>query len=272
MQLRGPDLRAFEAVLIDLDGTFYKEEVTGAHVLPGAVELVGKLRGRGQRFACLTNSGGSPRELSERLRGMGAEVEERLIWSCSAAAAEYVVGRFGKTRKPKIFNLAADGTAELLEGRVDWVEGHTEACDAVMVAAPVNRWASPDRQWIALQLARRGALLVGQCADRVYPSHRGAEFGAGALTEMLAYASNTRPVYCGKPEAVFFEELCGRLGVAPGKCVLIGDNLDSDVAGAKRTGMTSVLVLGGVSTVADAERLPVEKRPEYVISSLTELV
>lgn len=266
-----PDLRHYDAVLIDLDGTFYREEKHAATVLPGAVELVQALRRRGQPFACLTNSGGSPGQLSRRLTSMGADIEPELIWSCSAAAADYVVGRFGKDRPPRVFNLAADGTTELLDGRVIWVETPDEPCDAVMVAAPINPLASPARQWIALQLVRRGAALVGQCADRVYPSDRGAEFGAGALTEMLAYAANVNPVYCGKPEALFYEQLCARIGAAPDRCVLIGDNLDSDVAGARGVHMQSILVLSGVSTAAEAHARPPHLRPEHIINSLTEL-
>jgi 4-nitrophenyl phosphatase len=266
-----PDLSRYDAVLIDLDGTLYKEQADGAHVLPGAVELIKRLRDRGQRFACLTNSGASPVQLSQRLAGFGAAVEEERIWSCSAAACQYVLQRFGSSRRPRVLNLASEGTHALLEGRADWVNSADEACDAVMVAAPINVRASPDRQWVALQLLRRGATLVGQCADRVFPSHRGLEFGAGALTEMLAYAANVRPVYCGKPERVFFEFICARLGVKPGQCVLVGDNLDSDVAGAKAVGMDSILVLGGVSTRQDVARLDPPCRPEFTIDSLLDL-
>ncbi|MFN4241721.1 MAG: HAD-IIA family hydrolase [Tepidisphaerales bacterium] len=265
-----PDLRQFDAVLIDLDGTFYREQPGGPVVLPGAVELVRRLEARGQKYACLTNSGASPRQLMHRLTQMGAPVDERKIWSCAAAAADYVLRRF--PQQPRIFNLATEGTAELLEGRVVWVERHDEPCDAVMVAAPVNRFASVERQWVALQLLRRGARLVGHCADRVYPSHRGVEFGAGALTEMLAYAANTRPVYCGKPEPVFFLELCQRLGVAPDRCILLGDNLESDVAGAHGVGMTSCLLLTGVATRSDALALSPDRRPHYMVDDLTRFI
>lgn len=257
-------------MLIDLDGTFYREEPGGPVVLPGAVELVRELERRGCRYACLTNSGASPTQLSRRLAGLGAAVAAERIWSCAAAAAEYVLRRFPRT--PRVFNLATDGTAELLAGQVVWVESVEEPCDAVISAAPVNTWATPPRQWMALQLLRRGARLVGHCADRVYPSHRGVEFGAGALTEMLAYAANTRPVYCGKPEPVFFLELCQRLKVAPDRCILIGDNLESDVAGAHGVGMTSCLVLTGVATREEAAALPPDRRPHYIVDNLTRLV
>jgi NagD protein len=109
---------------------------------------------------------------------------------------------------------------------------------------------------------------VGICADRVYPSPRGLEFGVGAMCAMLSYASGATPAFCGKPEAFFFGELCRRLGVNPERAVLIGDNLESDIAGAKGVGMTAGLVLTGVSTRADVNRLPANLMPDFVLESL----
>jgi 4-nitrophenyl phosphatase len=160
---------------------------------------------------------------------------------------------------------------EILDGRVRWVHEMGEACDAVIAGAPANVFATNDRQRIALYLLRAGARLVGVCADRIYPSPRGIEFGAGPLTEMLGYAANVRPTYAGKPEAIFFEELCAKMGVAPGRCVLVGDNLESDIAGAKRMGMASVLVLSGVTRAQDVPRIPDRLRPDFVISGAFEL-
>jgi hypothetical protein len=74
--------------------------------------------------------------------------------------------------------------------------------------APSNAYATEDRQRVALLLLRHGAALVGLCADRVYPSPRGLEFGSGSQSAMLSYAANVEPFFCGKPEKIFFMELC----------------------------------------------------------------
>jgi ribonucleotide monophosphatase NagD (HAD superfamily) len=181
-------------------------------------------------------------------------------------------GGNGSSRCPRIFNLATEGVQELLEGRVNWVESESEVCDAVIIGAPANAMATEPRQRIALQLVRHGALPVGCCADRIYPSPRGLEFGSGAMTSMLCYATNTKPVYCGKPEEFFFRELCHRLNVAPADCLLIGDNLESDIGGAKRLGMRTILVLTGVTRKSDALGAPPDKTADRVINDLTELL
>jgi 4-nitrophenyl phosphatase len=173
-----------------------------------------------------------------------------------------------------VFNLSTEGVQEMLDGKVRWVQraDDGEPCDAVICGVPLNVFATEERQRTALVLLRRGALLVGICADRVYPSPRGLEFGVGAMSAMMAYASGATPVFCGKPEALFFRELCRRLGVAPERCVLVGDNLESDIAGGRGVGMRTVLTLGGVHSRADALRLAPDRRPDWIINDLRDLL
>jgi 4-nitrophenyl phosphatase len=208
---------------------------------------------------------------------MGVEVAPREIYTAAAATVDYVLQRFGgghsaNARRPRVFNLSTEGVFEMLEGKVEWVAGASEPCDAVICGVPLNVYATEERQRIAMLLIRRGAALVGICADRVYPSPRGLEFGVGAMAAMLAYATDVTPIFCGKPEKIFFHELCDRLGVKPADCVLIGDNLESDIAGGKGVGMRTILALTGVSSRQDAQRLPPELRPDAVIGDLRELV
>ena len=55
----------------------------------------------------------------------------------------------------------------------------------------------------------------------------------------------------------------------PARCILVGDNLESDIAGAKRLGMTTILTLTGVTQ--DEKQIPPQFRPDYIINDLTEL-
>ena len=259
------DFSPYAAVLLDLDGTLYHED----HVLPGAAALVRRIQNEGRKFACLTNSTTSPQRLAARLKRMGIEMPAANIYTAAAAAADYVLENFATP--PKIFSLATEGLHEMLEGKVSWVHEIGQPCDAVIAGAPANTFATTDRQRIALYLLRAGARLVGVCADRVYPSPRGLEFGSGAMTEMLAYAAGVAPVYTGKPEPIFFQELCGKLKIEPASCILIGDNLESDIDGAAKLGMATILTLTGVSRMQDVASLPSELRPGRVVEDLTSL-
>jgi HAD superfamily hydrolase (TIGR01450 family) len=262
------DFSSYAAVLLDLDGTIYHED----HPLPGAVELIRLLQAQAQPFACLTNSTSSPQRIVTRLKGMGLALEANHIYTAAAAACDFVVEHLPKkTARPRVFNLATEGVEEMLEGRVDWVRTSDEQCDCIVVGAPANVFATADRQRTALELARGGALVLGICADRVYPSPRGMEFGAGALTKMLAYAAGVEPVFTGKPQELFFRELCRRLAVDPARCLLVGDNLESDVYGAAAVGMRTILVLTGVTRRRDLVAVPKERQPGLVVENLNEL-
>jgi len=262
------DLSRFDAILLDLDGTVYHEE----HALPGAVELIRRLQERGRAYACLTNSTSSPERIAARLQRMGVGVDPAHIYTAAAATADYVLERFGgQSTLPRVFNLATEGIHDMLDGRVHWVQDENEPCDAVICGVPLNVFATPERQRTAMLLLRAGAELVAICADRIYPSPRGLEFGVGAMAAMLAYAADVNPIYCGKPEKLFFHELCHRLAVQSDRCILIGDNLESDIAGAKSVGMHTILTLSGITTKDDAARVPPRVRPDAVIADLRDL-
>ena len=262
------DLSKYEAVLLDLDGTVYFEE----HPLPGAVELIRRLQGHRRKYACLTNSTSSPDRVSARLKRMGVEVDPNHIYTAAAATADYVLETFGADgRIANVYNLSTEGIHDMLDGKVKWVDGENEPCDAVICGVPLNLYATDERRRTAMLLLKKGAALAAICADRVYPSPRGLEFGVGAMAAMLAYATQVQPVYCGKPEALFFHELCHRLVAEPSRCVLVGDNLESDIAGARSVGMHTILTLSGITKRQDVERLAAEKKPDAVVEDLREL-
>jgi 4-nitrophenyl phosphatase len=262
------DFSPYAAVLLDLDGTVYYED----HALPGAIEFIRHLQQSNINFACLSNGATSPARVSERLAVMGVKLDPARIYTAAAAACDYVLYHLNLTHRPRVLNLCTEGVQEMLEGKVDWVNADTELCDAIIIGAPSNSYATEPRQRIALRLLRNGAAAVAICADRIYPSPRGLEFGSGAFTAMLSYAADVTPIYCGKPERIFFHELCDRLKVDPAKCILVGDNLESDIAGGKNVGMKTVLTLTGVAHRSDLPELPPNRQPDWVLENLAELI
>jgi 4-nitrophenyl phosphatase len=262
------DLFHYQAVLLDLDGTIYHED----HPLAGAVDLIHLLQTRKLNFACLSNSTTSPARIVTRLARMGVDLQPDRIYTAALASVDYVMQHMKTSPRPRVFNLATEGVAEMLEGRVDWVSTDAEPCDAVIIGAPANAFATEERQRLALRLLRKGALAVGICADRLYPSPRGLEFGSGALAHMLGYAANIEPIFCGKPRRIFFEELCHRLNVKADQCVLVGDNLESDIMGAREVGMKTILTLGGVTRRRDLLHISGNMKPDWIIEDLTELL
>jgi len=167
------DFDAFEAVLLDLDGTVYFEE----HALPGAVDLIRRLQTERRKYACLTNSTSNPERIAARLGRMGVQVDPAHIYTAAAAACDYVMERFAgqsalaevgsdgvggdgvntnlqprhpvtphpvtSQRKPRVFNLSTEGVHEMLDGKVEWVNDEKSACDAVVCGVPKRMGPGP---------------------------------------------------------------------------------------------------------------------------------
>ena len=259
------DLNAFKAILLDLDGTVWEETTP----LPGAAELVRTLHKMGKHVAYVSNSNSSPKRVVEKLAKMNIVANDRDIVTASSAACERVLAMF---ERPRVFNLGTQSVYVMLEGKAEFVERPDQPCDAILVATPVSELAGEARQRTALALARNGAAIIGMCADRVFVSPRGIEFGAGALAIMLGYAADKPVEFCGKPGALFFQTILDHLNVKPSDCVLIGDNLEADIAGGNRMGMKTILTLTGVHQKRDIASYDTDHTPSYIADSLESLV
>jgi len=142
------------------------------------------------------------------------------------------------------------------EGPVAVVQGHS----------PQTGW--PDLAEAALAI-RSGALWVAANVDKTLPSERGLLPGNGAMVAALRTATDSAPQVAGKPEPTLLTDALAR-----GKFrspLVVGDRLDTDIAGANAAGLPSLLVLCGVSTAADTVRAAVGQRTNYIAEDLRSL-
>ena len=128
-----------------------------------------------------------------------------------------------------------------------------------------------DVGWAALAEAsvaiRAGAGWVATNADRTLPSPRGPLPGNGALVAALATALDRQPdTVVGKPDPGLFRQAVAATGAR--RPLVVGDRLDTDIEGANRAGMDSLLVLTGVSQAIDALTAPPVRRPTFVTERL----
>jgi len=129
----------------------------------------------------------------------------------------------------------------------------------------------PDVGWAMLAEAcvavRAGARWVATNTDATMPSPRGPVPGNGALVAALATALGRGPdVVVGKPAPGLLEAAARRRDAR--RALVVGDRLDTDVEGAVRAGMDSLLVLTGVTTPADLLAAPAHRRPTHVAANL----
>jgi hypothetical protein len=125
---------------------------------------------------------------------------------------------------------------------------------------------APEVGWRALAEAavaiRAGASWVATNVDRTLPSPRGPLPGNGSLVAALATATGEAPEVVGKPEPALFHAALDSSRTR--NALMVGDRLDTDVAGARGAGLPALLVLTGVSRPADVVTAPPAARPTYL--------
>jgi HAD superfamily hydrolase (TIGR01450 family) len=254
----------YDLVILDLDGVVFLID----RPIPGAVETIARLRTDGVPVMFATNNASRRAgEVADLLTGMGVAARAGEVLTSAGAAAAMLAGRF-EPGAP-ILVVGADALREeVLDAGLRIVAGANDAPVAVVQGyGPKVGWAQLAEATLAI---RAGALWVATNADRTLPSPRGPLPGNGSLVAVIATALDRRPeVVVGKPEPGLFEAAARQAGAQ--RPLVVGDRLDTDIAGARRAGMDSLLVLTGVSGRDDAARAEPPAQPTFVADDLTGL-
>lgn len=254
-------LDSYDALLLDLDGTVYR----GGHAVPGAPEAVEAAHRAGVTVRFVTNNAmRGPAEVAEHLSALGIPAAPTEVSTSAQAAAAVLADRV-----PAGATIVVVGT-EALADEVAAV-GLRPVREADGDVAAVVQGLSKDVGWGDLAEAcvaiRAGALWVACNIDPTLPTERGELPGNGALVAALRAATGREPVVAGKPERPLMDQSVRSAGAQ--RPLVVGDRLDTDIAGAAAARLDAMLVLTGVSTAADL--LTAGPRPRYVAASLTDL-
>ena len=242
----------YEAFLFDLDGVLYR----GSEPVAGAPEAIGRLRELGKRIAFVTNnSARTPDAVAARLAGMGIPVDASEVETSALVTADLLEARGVR----RAFVVGEEGILEALRDKGIGIVGVDEAsADAVVVGW--DRMADYTKLKTASILVERGAWLVATNADPSFPAADGDWPGAGALLAAVETTTGVRAEVVGKPHPPVLLAAWERAG--RGHPLLVGDRLDTDIAGAAAVGWDSLLVLTGISQRAEIPRA--SAHPTYV--------
>lgn len=247
----------YDAFLFDLDGVLYR----GDGPIPEAVDAVARLRAAGRAIVFMTNnSARTPERVASRLSEMGFEADPREVVTSAQVTAERLASRGGGSA----FVIGEDGVrTALARCGLEVVDGEPARVDHVVVGW--DRSVTYDKLRTACVLVERGASLIATNADASYPAPNGLWPGAGALLAVVTTTTGATAEIVGKPHAPMFEAARARGGGS--SPVVIGDRLDTDVAGATGLVMDSILVLTGISRREELGAAGVPS-PTYVIDDL----
>lgn len=251
-----------KAVISDMDGVLWR----GAIALPGIGEFFDLLLARDLEFVLATNnSRNTPADYVQKLTKMGIQdIQERHIVTSGTATVSAL-----QTRYPAgsdLFVVGGDGLKQMIV-RAGF---HLAESAVVAVVCGIDFDLTYGKLRTATLLIRGGADFIGTNPDSSFPSPEGLVPGAGSILALLESATGRAPTIIGKPMRGMFEATLGVLGTQPQETLMIGDRINTDIAGAKALGMQTALVLTGVESPDSLAASDIQ--PDDVYAGLPELV
>lgn len=254
----------YDAIICDLDGVVYR----GEPAVPHAVEA---LSAAALPIQYATNNASRPPfAVAEHLRLIGLSVDDSSVATSSQAAAWLLTKHL--EAGAAVLAIGGVGVSEALRER-----GFVPVASASDEPVAVVQGYGPDVSAADLAEAayavERGALWLATNTDQTLPTASGYAPGNGALVLAVGAAVGRGPdLVAGKPDEPLYLMCAERLSADPSRVLTIGDRLETDIEGAHRAGMDSLLVLTGVHGVRDAVASPPQSRPTWIARDLRALV
>lgn len=255
-------MTAYEAAILDVDGTI----VRGDQLIPGSPDGIRTLEDAGISTLLFSNNPTrGAGHYRDRLAGHGLDVDAGNVLTSATVTAEYLVANHGTEA---VYLLGEQRLEAILEDAGLLVTA--DPTEADLVVGSIDRDFGYGDLEDVLTALERGLPFYGTDPDVTIPTDNGTVPGSGAvLAAMEAIAGREPDAILGKPSEVAAIAAMDRLEANPGNTLVVGDRLDTDVELGNRAGMTTALVLSGITTRADLEASTVE--PDYVLESLAEV-
>jgi len=251
----GPLVGSYDGLLVDLDGVVH----LGDQPIPRAAAALESARAGGLAVVYVTNNASrTPAAVAGTLAGYGLRLAAADVVTSSVVAARLLAERL--PAGAPVLVVGGDGLREPLSAA-----GLTPVAAAAGAVAVVQGW-SPEVGWPQLAEAavalRAGVPWMATNLDRTLPSPRGPLPGNGSMVAALVSATGRRPESVGKPEPAMFTGAAASAGAE--RPLVVGDRLDTDIAGARAAGFASLAVLTGVSSPRDLLAAGAAERPDYL--------
>ena len=243
-----------------MDGVLWK----GTTPLPGLQDFFATLRATSRRFVLATNNATlSPDQYVSRFAEYGIEISDNEILTSAFATAHFIAQE--NNSNLRVYPIGEHGLLAALAA--ENIEAADEDVDAVVVG--MDRQLNWDKLASAALHINAGARFIGTNPDSSFPTERGVVPGNGAILAALEVATGITPIIIGKPEPELYNQALELMQAETADTLVIGDRLDTDIAGAVRARLDSLLVLTGISTSHMVESSSIQ--PTYVLPGLPEV-
>lgn len=265
--------RSIDGFVFDLDGTVY----LGDRALPGAAETIATLRAQGKRVLFVSNKPLEPRHAyAAKLTRLGIPTSAEDV-----ITSGYVLGYHLAHYYPDLryYVVGEPALLDELRGHGLDIAGEfdeqnpqavirPDGIDAVVIA--FDRTLDYRKLNTAYQALLNGARFFATNADKMCPMPGGGIPDAGATIAALEYITGrTLELLAGKPSLLIMQVALDRLGLPAGRCMMVGDRLETDIRMGQQAGMVTAAVMTGASTRADVARM--ERPPDLVLETIGDL-
>ena len=246
--------------ICDMDGVIYR----GSRVLPGVPEFINWLKETGKEFLFLTNSPErTPQELSMKLARMGLDVSADHFYTSAMATAEFL-----HSQAPGCTAYVI-GEPSLTKAMYD-MEIYMNDVNPDYVVLGETRTYCFEKIEKAIELVNKGAKLIGANPDHIGVTEKGVMPATGSLIAPIEIATGKKAYFVGKPNPLMMRTGLKLLGCHSAEAVMVGDRMDTDIISGLETGMSTVLVLSGISTRETLKTFAY--RPTVVLDGVGDIV
>ena len=260
------DAQQIKVVIFDLDGVIYR----GQTPLPGAGDVTRWLQDRGFQTYYFTNNSTKTREsYVELLAGYDVATDVDHIVTSASLTARYFADN-GLARARVLVVGEAGRPAELRKVGVQVVRRRGgKPVDYVVVG--MDRKFTYAKLHEAQQAILGGATFIATNRDATYPVEGNVIPGGGSIVAAVATAAEREPLLIGKPSAEAGRLITHMAGIEPHEALMVGDRLETDIEVGRRAGLRTCMVLTGISTRQEAEVLPPESQPHWIVDSIQQV-
>jgi glycerol 3-phosphatase-2 len=249
-----------DCLLLDLDGTVFR----GHEPTEGAVEALARTTSR--TLFVTNNASRRGSEVAAHLSDLGFTAASDDVVTSAQSAARLLAQQL--PADSRVLVVGTDALAEEIStvGLTPVREFDDDPVAVVQGHSPETAWPQLAEACLAI---RAGALWVAANVDKTLPSERGLLPGNGSMVAALRTATDAVPQVAGKPAPALINDALSRGQFsAP---LVVGDRLDTDIAGANAAGLPSLMVLTGVNTARDAVFAVPDQRPTHIAETLAGL-
>ncbi|MEW6567285.1 MAG: HAD-IIA family hydrolase [Chloroflexota bacterium] len=247
-------------LLLDLDGTLF----IGTEWIPGARQALERLRRQGHPIVFVSNTLDWAEDIVARLNDTGLPTPLDDIIHVPRVLSDYLNRHFPGAAVNVI------GERSLVDQLRPHVRLSLDPDEIEVVVASADLAFDFSKLTVAFLALRRGARLVATNTDATWPGPSGPVPDTGAILGAIEGCTGRRPeAVVGKPSRSMAEAALRRLGLPAHQVWVVGDSLATDVRMARQVGMTTVLVLTGVTRRDELAAAAV--RPHHVLEAIAEL-